>query len=212
MPMGYEDPPRSSVRIIKKEPPHSKDSLCDRSDHSLFSQMSAATTATVQAILRGLQNRDAAALVQATKNGRIVQELFEQENPPLRRNESEEEIRHLADNLQEIASLAASALQNDDQQLQIVLESLPSYVETILDDITASPTRLFFLASKERPSRKKLPELQNEVILAMAASSSPETIRAGMALVSLLERLKSALPKAERLCVASSIPRTSDQS
>ncbi len=211
--MGYKaSSSSSSVKIIKKEPLQRRDSLHDRADHSLFSQMSAATTATAQAVLRGLQNQDAATLVQATKNGHIVQELFEQDRPPLCRDTLEDELRSLAQDLQEIASLAVTTLQNDDQRLQSVLEGIPGYVETVLDDLTSSPTRLFFLASKERPSRKKLPELQNEVILAMAASSSPETIRAGMALVSLLERLKSALPKAERLCVASSIPRTSNQS
>ncbi len=210
--MRYEDSPRSSVRIIKKEPPSTRDSLCDHSNHSLFSQMSAATTATAQAVLRGLQNRDAATLVQATKNGRIVQELFEQEHPPLRRDNPEGELRSLAEDLQEIASLAVLALQNNDQHLQDVLNHLPGYIEAILDDLTSSPTRLFFLASKERPSRKKLLELQNDVVMALTASSNPDVIRAGIALMPLLQRLEAAMPIAERLCLASVTNRPQNQS
>lgn len=165
----------------------------------LIGQMCTATVASMRATLRGLKVRDTAALVQAAKNGQIVEELFFQENHSISGQSMERELLNLSRGFSEAASLAVSARLAASQEMDDILEQLIPYLESILDDVTPSPIRRFMPAASAPPSRKRLPMLKESVIDAMARSCDPEAMRSGIALFRLIEIIDSTIPAAIRI-------------
>ncbi|MCF4114083.1 MULTISPECIES: hypothetical protein [Dethiosulfovibrio] len=191
--MRYEDTP-PAVRVRKKE------SSCSakeppRLDSSLISQMSTATIAAVRSALRGLTDGDGAALAQAARNGHIVEELFMQENDLSQMESPERDLLDLAKRLSDVASLAVEASREDDV-MKSVMDELPLYIETILDDLAPSPARCYLPSSGVRASRKRLSCIKEELVNSMARTSDPKTIRSGISIFKLIEHLEEAMPLA----------------
>lgn len=193
--MRYEDTP-PTLRVKRKSEEIGPDSAALS---PLIGQMCTATVASMRATIRGLKDRDTAALVQAAKNGQIVEELFFQENQSISGQSTERELLNLSRGLSEAANLAVSARVADNKDMDDILEQLLPYLESILDDVTPSPIRRFMPATSAPPSRKKLPMMKEMVIEAMARSNATETIRSGISLFRLIEIIDATIPVAIKI-------------
>lgn len=190
--MKYEDK-LPTVRVKKKDCAGQE---TFRSDSSLMSQMSTATIAAVRSALRGMREDDGAALTQAARNGHIVEELFLQENDLSQADSPEKSLLQLAKKMSEAAELAAEANKTGNGEMKAIMEKLPPYIETVLDDLAPSPARCYLPSSGPTVSRKKLPSIKDEVVNAMARTSDPQTIRSGISMFRLIENLEEAIPLA----------------
>lgn len=165
---------------------------------SLIDQMCTATVASMRGTMRGLIGRDTSALLQAARNGLIVEELFFQENQSISEQSTERDLLNLSKALSEIANLAVKARLAENQEMDGILEGLLPYMESILEDVTPSPIRRF-MPGKTPPSRRKLPAMKDMVVDAMAQSYDPETIKSGISLFRLIEEIDKIIPIAIKI-------------
>ena len=196
--MRYDDTP-PTLRVKRKNGEGGPDPV---GLSPLISQMCTATIASMRATVRGLKDRDTAALVQAARNGQIVEELFFQENESISGQSTERQLLNLSKWLSEAATLAVNARISESKDMDDILAQLLPYLESIMDDITPSPIRRFMPATSAPPSRKKLPTMKEAVIEAMARSNDPETIRSGISLFRLIEIIDATIPVAIRIGAA----------
>lgn len=185
-------PPK--VKIRKKEAEAQK---TGPEAFSILSQMERAILASLRGALRGLREKDTAALAQAAKNGRIVEELYfqtekAQENSPERR------ILDLARELSRLAEDGSKARQGANQEMDSILDQLTPYLESILQDLTPSKTRRF-MPGEAPPSRRKLQELKDRTIEAVTRSSDQDSVLSGISLYRMIETIQQVSPLAVRI-------------
>lgn len=192
--MIRDDPP-PSVRIRKKEPSQPGH---DPGESAVLSQMGTAVVASLRGTVRGFRERDAAALAQAARNGRIVEELFFQSAQGILEDSPERRMLKLAGKLSELAESASQARQGADEEMDRILDQIWPYLESILEDLTPSPARRF-MPSPAPPPRKKLTDLKERTVAAMAKCGSPEAILSGIRLFRVIEIVEDAIPSAVQI-------------